>query len=239
MPFCNTCIDTPCKHVPPNFLAHNHSQLQWAEALRQLSAHCQWGCFPENQLPEGAEMPGFLILCAVWILPTQALRSWWGETTPKGAAAPTHSVMTDSCQHLMRALVGKPWRASTHFNHAVWFLNSARFGIKLSYTGKRVDEERSTCKWRQQCSSTDHWQLQQHRFRADWPLWQMEQPTLKSTPQQLHQYHAWSSHIIAHPHLCSFRKHQRGQMQGNTEYLFFMLLPFAPSSSSGVDKMYQ
>lgn len=85
------------------------------------------------------------ILCVLWILPRQALLSWWGGATPEGAAAWTHSVMTDSLQHLMRALVGKPWRANTHLDHAVWFLNSARFGIKLSYTGNCVDEERSTC----------------------------------------------------------------------------------------------
>lgn len=33
---------------------------------------------------------------------------------------------------------------------------------------------------------------------------------------------------IVHPHLHSSRKHQRGQMQGNTKYLSFM--PLAPSS---------
>lgn len=64
-------------------------------------------------------MPGLLILCALWILPTQALLLWSGGATPEGAAAQTHSVMTDSCQHLMRALVGKPWRANMQLDHAV------------------------------------------------------------------------------------------------------------------------
>lgn len=36
--FCNTCIHISCKHMPPNFWAHNHSQLQRAEVLKQLSA---------------------------------------------------------------------------------------------------------------------------------------------------------------------------------------------------------
>lgn len=55
--FCNICIDTPSnKHIALNpILARDHSQLQLAEALRQLSAHCQQGCFPVTQRELGCQ----------------------------------------------------------------------------------------------------------------------------------------------------------------------------------------
>lgn len=80
------------------------------------------------------------------------------------------------------------------------------------------------------CSSTD--------FRADQPLWQIQQPLLNSILQQLLWLCAQTSHGIVWTHLHDCRKHKKGQMGGNTEYFSFRCLLLTPSSNSCVYKLF-